>query len=630
MNNLPVRANESPLSDIASRQSSYPAGSKLISTIALLVLGYYVLSFFDTWPSTLKRYLHEAFIYLFPSPLLYAMQQAMVRFGRLSLQEADFTRAKYGDIFAKQEAIHSIFGHPRIPLVLRKVRSLSGARDYVSLSNDNGPPGLGNWDNSCYQNSVLQGLASLPKFLQFMERSLGLCDLYSLPAATHQALVVFLEQLTDSSCRKTTLWTPSVLKSMDSWQQQDAQEYFSRVLEAVEKEATGYIKRLKRSENAGLDCLTATKTCDPQSGMGDHSQGSNAPEIGGGTATSPLRLAQWNPIDGMTGQVLECTTCGFTEGFSLTQFNCLTLNLGLRGPCDVENLLDEYTSPEEVEGVECENCTKLAHGKDEPISANNGEPDASGLPAKNRKPPILRTKTKQITLARLPSDLVLHINRSIFDEDGNQLKNTAPVKAPAKLDFLRRWCSPLAADDDNSVELSYQLRCIVTHYGRHENGHYVALGKRGKDWYSFNDEIVAKITEQEVLSRGNGFMLFYEAIPYQSPVKGAENETSPAAGSVEESQDLATKPQVGEVAPLADSFPNPETDARELTSATAPSTESSEKSASSSGSTSSDETSTKECELRREVSLLPMKTATQVSSHEHEQHPTAPALVSAL
>ncbi|OCT45168.1 ubiquitin thiolesterase [Cladophialophora carrionii] len=531
MSNLPARANESPSYDFGSQAqiTSYPTQTKIVSTVALLILGYYALSFFDAWPSTIKRSIYEVILYLIPSPLIYAMQYGLVRLGHLAPEEAKFKPANFGDMLAKQEAVRRIFGQPQLPLALRKVRTLSGP--LMSLGSDVGPPGLGNWDNSCYQNSVLQGFASLPAFFEYMVESEKLCDTYDIPAPTHRALVAFLEQLADSSCRTTVLWTPRVLKSMDSWQQQDAQEYFSRVLEAVEKEVKQYSKRLRRSITAGLQCLETVEPSDATTqvvpdGRTAVRQGRSVGR--NGSSSNLPRHELRNPIEGMTAQCLVCETCGFTEGLSLTQFNCLTLNLGLQRESNVEALLDEFTAPEDIEGVECENCTRLARAETGPKATEvpDKEAEDSSKDAEKKIQSVLRTKAKQITVGRLPKDLVLHINRSIFDNYGNQLKNTAPVSFPARLDFLGRWCAPLDAKD-NAVEAVYELKCVVTHYGSHHDGHYIALGKRNKDWFSFNDERVTKISEDEVLARGNAFMLFYEAVsslPSRGPHKEAADQ----------------------------------------------------------------------------------------------------------
>ncbi|EXJ84234.1 hypothetical protein A1O3_04901 [Capronia epimyces CBS 606.96] len=626
MSSLPARANESPFYDYAPQKPFYPTETKIISTLALLVFGYYVVSYFDASPSTIKRSLYESLIYLIPSPLLYVMQYGMLRLGRLGPEEAQFARAQFGDIYAKQEAIQRIFGQPQLPLALRKVRSLSGVGKYISLSNEACPPGLGNWDNSCYQNSVLQGLASLPAFSNFMERSLEKCERYGIPSDTHRALVCLLEQLTDWTPRKATVWTPNVLKSMDSWQQQDAQEYFSRLLETVEKEAGLYIKVLTRSSVPGLECIRAQWMHNARSEEGipprhGWPSSSEAPKESGPRL---LQSQPRNPMDGMTAQCLECRTCGFTEGFSFNQFNCLTLNMGIRGPSDLEDLLNEYTAPEEIEGVECENCTKLAHN-----GANGSYEESVEEPVKRK--PILRTKTKQITVGRLPKDLVLHINRSIFDGYGNQLKNRACVAVPAKLRFLSRWCAPIVRNN-SSVEAEYELKCMVTHYGRHDNGHYVALGQRGKEWYSFNDDLVTKITEEDVLHTGNGFMLFYEAIPFQQQVDASMSMSGLNRTSQHHISNVDTGSTSDQVENMAEwSSGDSGIDRQDLMSAVASSTESPSVSASPSSleSESAVESPAKQQDIE-ELSLPSMRTASQVGHHLQEQRQPSTPIVPVL
>lgn len=496
--------------------SSPTTVAKVLTTLALLLLGYYGLTFFDAWPSTIQRFSYETCIYLIPSQLIYAMQQLMIRTGRLAGESA-FRRSDFGNRQAKEDALRRMVGASVVPGLIRRARSLSGLDNFVPESKETQPPGLGNWDNSCYQNSVLQGLASLPAFDDYIERSLALCNRTGLVAETHDALASFIEQLNALSYRRTTLWTPSILKSMDSWQQQDAQEYFSRVLEAIEKEAMKYSRFLRRRSDSGLECIFKRKelrSIDKENKSVDDSHIQRKPtEIRSTEASNRAILeSQYrNPMDGMLAQSLRCKTCGFSEGISLTQFNCLTVNMGLRGDSSVEDLLDEYTAPEDVDGVECTNCTKIATETQKEKVEDGKFGDENDSSTKPRTKPVLRIKAKQITVGRLPVDLVIHINRSIFDDYGNQRKNTSLVHFPEQLKFQKRWCAPLDLGDD-CPSVSYELKCIVTHYGRHENGHYVAFGLRGKNWYCFNDEVVTLLSLEEVLSRGNAFMLFYEVM----------------------------------------------------------------------------------------------------------------------
>ena len=298
-----------------------------------------------------------------------------------------------------------------------------------------------------------------------------------------------------------------------------------------------YANVVRRSSTAGLECLRpvgpqlrakeTTSTFDEELPSPDTL---SSLETCGSATGGRAQLEAPNPMDGMTAQGLICKTCGYTEGLSLTQFTCLTLNLGLRGLSSIEDLLDDYTAPEEVDGVECDHCTKVAHGEAEDKSPvqnmNHGPASTPATNLKLQRKPVRRTKAKQITVGRLPKDLVLHINRSIFDDFGNQKKNSTPIRFPARLNFQSRWCAPLN-DEDQRIDAVYELKCVVTHYGRHDNGHYVALGKRDKNWYSFNDDIVTRVTEEDVLSRSNGFIFFYEAVTQVPDCR--TDETSSAA-----------------------------------------------------------------------------------------------------
>lgn len=445
-----------------------------------------------------------------------------------------FQKADFGNSHAKAETIQRMLGQTPFPTALRKAKSLSGIETILPSNKEPGPPGLGNWDNSCYQNSVLQGLASLPSFLEYIEKSLYLCDKLEISASTHRALRLFLAELSDTSRRQTTVWTPTVLKSMDSWQQQDAQEYFSRVTEAVEKEAMRCSVALQSRLSTGLESLVQKRNAEDEPvgmlrrfslnecALDTSSKPPDKPSqmlenqgiINSAVRRGLLNSVPKNPIDGTQSQSLKCQACGFSEGATLTPFSCLTLNLGLRGPSYLEDLIDEFTEPEIVEEVECTECTKaVADGKDEKRDTNENDIDQD-RPSPSKRPklkPVLRNKAKQMTICRLPKNLVLHINRSIFNDWGEQRKNASPIQFPNRLEFSDRWCMPLAAEEDR-LEAIYELRCAVMHHGRHENGHYVAFAKRDKDWYCFNDEIVTRVNEVDVLSRGNVFMLFYEAV----------------------------------------------------------------------------------------------------------------------
>jgi ubiquitin carboxyl-terminal hydrolase 1 len=586
----PDWASRSPFHTHSSTSSTSELEKKVALGAILLLLGGLGLSLLDSWPSITKRLIWEAFVFLMPARLIYAIEYAMIKYKRLPGEEPRFRPEYFGDHQAKVEAIQRILrlDDSQFTTTFRRVRAFSGINKMIGTTQTSRPSGLGNWDNSCYQNSVLQGLASLPAFRTFINRSLERMGEQD-ETPTHHSLQDIMGRLNATEAHTGTLWTPSALKSMDSWQQQDAQEYFSKLMDTLDAEISKSVKR--RMLRTGFETAAQTPRWPRERNL-------------------PLP----NPLEGLLAQRVACKQCGHAEGLSLLPFSCLTINMGRQDEYDLEELLDEHTALENIEGVECIKCTLLrARYQLEQLLAKPMAPsisdefaDASkirtiaearlaaiqkvfeddsfsesgilkrcNLSAKNQ---VSSIKSKQVALARPPKNLVIHINRSIFDDFGNQRKNTASVRFPPAFD-LGRWCLgvksssaeikefehwsmtstesmlPLSEEELLNIPTFYELRCVVTHYGRHENGHYVAYGKRRPSsspsrsetskagttvdqWYCFNDEIVTAVSEDDVLDRGNVFMLFYEAVeppkpPWQSSMRAKQTvahaaiETSP-------------------------------------------------------------------------------------------------------
>jgi len=389
-----------------------------------------------------------------------------------------------------------------------------------------------------------------------------------------------MAQLNGSENHGRRLWTPPKLKSMNSWQQQDAQEYFSKVLDDVDREI---IKaRREQIPRPGLENL-ASPIDGANEQTGQHQDDTEA--------INPFSYLR-NPLEGLLAQRVGCTECKYTEGFSMIPFNCLTLPLGRDWAYSVRGCLDEYTALEYIDGVECGKCT-LLHAKSQlerlsSSSAPTNEMLQKAVKAKletilealenddfsdnslikkcniPKKQWISSKKSRQAVIGRPPQSLVLHVNRSIFDEySGAQFKNHARLEFQKTLD-LSPWCLGGAPEKDEKPEhwpvdpttsilpakpkapessFRYELRAVVTHYGRHENGHYICYRKHPpvvddsptdgpnsnaveeKDeqsknqsdglehWWRFSDDDVSAVSEEQVLRQPEVFMLFYERVP---------------------------------------------------------------------------------------------------------------------
>lgn len=555
------------------------------SLLVLLVLGlialHRVLGHYDIPLRAIPELFWNCFVYAMPAPLVFSLGQPSISIDTdaNSTSPDDKERKKANLFAAKNEVLRRAFGLDGTGFLkaLSGDRTLRAAGTLVGGHKNAAPAGLGNWDNSCYQNSVIQGLASLPSLEGFLTKGIemfgGLAN-----DSTNGALLDTVLKLNNPDNHGSYLWTPAKLKSMSSWQQQDAQEYFSKVLDEIDKEI---LKALKQTQKVtGLEEVPST-----EDGPGLKVERDKYPES--------LR----NPLEGLLAQRVGCMNCGFTEGLSMIPFNCLTVPLQTAWGygCNIRDCLNEYTKLEPIEGVECAKCT-LVRARDslerivqdreeaEPTEATKAldarlqavrdaledEDFADSTLIKKcsipRKNWVASTKSRQAVVGRPPKSLAIHVNRSVFDElTGAQRKNYATVSFPEQLD-LGPWS--LGSDKYDSKDfhvapeswstnpsesmvspqktlgihaLPYELRAVVTHYGRHENGHYICYRKhpytaeapeteKSEDpeldddvkeepevWWRLSDEDVSKVSKEDVLAQGGVFMLFYEAKELQPP-----------------------------------------------------------------------------------------------------------------
>ncbi len=482
-------------------------------------------------PCSLLQFLWDAFVSLIPARLLFAIDDFVnppPPFAGPMPKRAS-TRA------AKQDAIRRIWraengGGGLLNSVSQAGRkglsSLSGAVRGSSRAVRDRPPGLGNPDNSCYQNSILQGLASLNPLPTYLS-AVSLGKKPGLPpTGTADTLRDLLTNLSSATSNGQTLWTPQVLKSMSTIQQQDAQEYYSKLLDQVDNESAKAANARQGSpgleaDNFGFDDASTSQRSDDS---GYHS-------IPCPTPGPESRLAR-SPLEGLVAQRVACVSCGHCEGLTMIPFNCVTLSLGRLREHDLYERLDHYTDIEPIEGVECPKCSLiLCRDLVQALverSANPAAPllqrlqvleealedetfDEATLTTKCNIPTNMRvtsTKTKQVALARAPQSLVFHVNRSGFDEStGYMYKNSAAVRFPMVFD-LGPWClgsanapADLREGASSAAEVEqwtldpkismvageagtsritgplYELRAVVTHQGHHEYGHYVCYRK---------------------------------------------------------------------------------------------------------------------------------------------------------
>ncbi|PVI02395.1 cysteine proteinase [Periconia macrospinosa] len=471
------------------------------------------------------------------------------------------------------QLLGSVFGLNSTSLLQKGVRGVTTFSGGVGSSHV--PPGLGNWDNSCFQNSVIQGMSALPSLRDYLSKTTAENRSFDINT-TNGALFDIISKLADPNHPGGHFWIRGKLKSMSTFQQQDAQEYYSKIMDALDKEVQAASKNKRKSSASFLEATKSLektkkiKTAAPADGT-IKEEGEDDQE------SSEQKTVLPNPLDGLLAQRVGCIKCGYSEGLQLIPFNCLTVSLGTGSVYDIRDCLTTYTELEHIEGVECAKCT-LLRNRDalakvaatsniykerlELVEEALEDEDFNdktlvkkfNIPKKNW---ATTTKSRQAVIARAPKALVMHVNRSIFNEWTGQLqKNDATVFYPQILD-LGNWCLGNQPSEtnapDNAVEewprdpvksmlgdpeaepvmdspFQYRLRAAVTHFGTHGSGHYVCFrphpkranaeediteeaeeSKVEEQWWRFSDESVYPVAEEQA-HQGNVFMLFYERI----------------------------------------------------------------------------------------------------------------------
>ncbi|QPC79445.1 hypothetical protein HYE68_010197 [Fusarium pseudograminearum] len=578
--------------------------SVLISClIVILTLSYNLYASTTTLQESIRLLgtsLWDGLVFIVPEKLLDAIDTPDTSTTTTSLPMLRAERSRHD---VKSDKMRRVLGLDRSGGVMSSVlqvrsRALSLTGSVLGLKGEPFcPPGLGNMDNSCYQNSILQGLSSLKPLPEYLSAYLEASD-DSGDQDVAQTLRTLIADLNDGTNYGRTLWTPGVLKSMSTWTQQDAQEYYSKILDDIDKSVAKAVKSAQ-PQHPGL----AVKMDKDDTTASEHSDDSGYQSM---INYSENNLPH-NPLEGMLAQRVACVQCGHSDGLSMIPFTCLTLSLGLnKNQHDLYERLDAYSKVEAIENVECTKCTLVR--TQQQLSAmskkmkENGSPNEKVVEHLNQRleavelaleeddfddktltekckisaqNKVSSTKTKQIVISRPPKSLAIHMQRSVFDPSTfNMMKNSAPVDFPMTLD-LAPWClgstgsNPLdeksrleeewvtdprksmVAGDQGSSKLAgpiYELRAVVTHYGRHENGHYICYRKYPRrspptkaaeddvpdnkagaqsetstdekereepemDWWRLSDHNVSQVSEDVVLSLSPGvFMLFYDCV----------------------------------------------------------------------------------------------------------------------
>ncbi|KAF1989958.1 cysteine proteinase [Aulographum hederae CBS 113979] len=418
-------------------------------------------------------------------------------------------------VYNMQQQILSVFGrssflHPLLPkgnlvkqLFTISYQGLDSATSAMGFrmkhSARDAPPGLANPRVSCYHNSIIQGMASLDSLRMYFKDNLETYPAPALANSTHHTLGYMLEQLNNPENTGLTLWTPQKLMNMGDIDQQDAQEYYSKLDGLSDK----YYLEDCLTQAANLEWIedVACARCTLLSGEAQLKK----------LISAPIHEKALEAVKKRLEQVESALTQDHLDDATVIKKCGITTNVWTKSTKTKQDVIGR---PPKCLAIHVNRSTFNAH--------------------------TFRT-TKNGAHVFFPMDLDL----------GPWCLGTQSLEKGQEPEKIEHWemdprKSMLTALEDYDPDVAhlvpYRLKSIVTHWGHHDGGHYVCFrryklapapvfeedeDKAGRDkgkeketeeWWRISDDNVYSVPEGGVLGQsGQVVMLFYERIDVSHP-----------------------------------------------------------------------------------------------------------------
>ena len=440
--------------------------------------------------------------------------------------------------------------------------------DSVRSGNRNAPVGLYNTTAvQCYQNAVLQALGTVSQLTDQIAETINHVNLNSenKEASVAAALASMVHRLRDPENMGAAYQTPKELCLLDQGDQQDAQEYYVHLVEAVLKDVGEMQNKNAKGSRTSLQQGTPAPPMV-------RSTSAESQDSGYESVTSQTAF----PVTGLLAHRVTCDACGHTEGgLKLEEFSNLSIQLchQRRHNRSLLTEMGQLFDIEEIEGGRCNKCIvnkyieRLTMLKDSTPGISNEiaariessqalingdsllDEDLKSVGIDFTKVKARVTKTKQTCIARPPRNLVFYIGRtdplSLFKirdrVDYPETLDISPwvlgsvtgsppffwgdITRPEEPYTPEKWFemwpmgsrqSMISGRGKSAIEGPiYKLSAVVVHKGTvSTSGHYTCLRREPalsqKQWWELSDRMAHPVGQSTVLGNPNAVMVFYE------------------------------------------------------------------------------------------------------------------------
>ncbi|CAB1322030.1 unnamed protein product [Coregonus sp. 'balchen'] len=390
-------------------------------------------------------------------------------------------------------------------------------------------PGLLNLGNTCFMNSLLQGLAACPSFVKWLEELTsrkGVSDGEpEKDPKLSRTLLQLLKALSNDPGEEDVLNAGCLLEVLrlyrwhiSSFEEQEERDRQPKVTHLFDIQS---LESLPDIDEKTLSCK---------------SRGPLHP------IRSPWKFP--HPFHGRLTSNMACKRCEQQSPVRYDSFDSLSLSIPSPQwgqPVSLDHCLQHFISSETIKEVECENCTKLPQCLCIHLQR---------LTWSNEGMPIKRQEHVQISeylsmdryKHRATIQRLQHINctpKTIKAEDSREAADkTTPNGKDVEhhnnnKPLSNGTCSSVFLHspglnpqvnltyDYSSSEYLFQLMAVLVHHGDMHSGHFVTYRRCppsprssspfSSQWLWVSDDSVRKASLQEVLS-SNAYLLFYERV----------------------------------------------------------------------------------------------------------------------